>query len=844
MPNLNDLYPTPVGARRVLQGNTAFALGALHAGIHAANGYPGTPSTEAMEAMLEAPDRILAGWSVNEAVAVGVAMGHAIAGRDAIATMKVPGLFQAADVVASAASSSAFTGALVLFVATDHAPSSTQYLVDSRHFLSSLRIPVVEPRDHQDLYRAPRIAADMSRRFRTPVAILCSSVLCHAEGVVAIEETRTVAPSPSAAAQGHVLLPQDALRAFRHGVVRRIPDIAQWAESSPLVDELPGIGEFGIVATGEAALVVRETLALRKLRAPLLSLGIVHPLPLERIRTFVSKFKNVYLFEDGERFVEGALAQAGIALQGKEKDPTLTNWTPDEVGAALDGTLGRPPETPISHPGVRAPKRPPSICPGCPYKAASLAIQSLKRQGKVELVFGDIGCSTLLHFQGALDLNLCMGASESMRQGFVLSEPAMAARCISLIGDSSECHSGMDATRNAVFRRIPGVKVVLDNRAIAMTGAQASPTSRTTESGKAPFDLVASLDAEGARSERVDAYDRQAVEHAIEAALRDAETGSFRTVVLEGACIEVADRTAKKGTTLSVDEDLCLLCGACDVCPGIDTAPGETPVFNGLCTRCGEGAELCVAACPVQAISVARHDAKSASRPTSGPIAPASDSNSETSEPLPPAVRVAVCGVGGQGNLFLGKVLAQVVQSSRDFDRNIVKGEVHGMAQKGGTVCSTFACGDVHSPVFATGSVDILVVMERSEVLRPEFLGLLKPDGAIVLNDQAILPLGCAIEQYPGMDSIRESTRGFRTISLKASEFAPRNANAAMLGALSTLDPFDRIPVDAWEDALTRLSPLESIAQGNLFAFHMGRQKSSPIREPSEQGTSIAREAP
>lgn len=843
MPNLNDLFPTPVGARRVLQGNTAFALGALHAGIHAADGYPGTPSTEAMEALLEAPERILAGWSVNEAVAVGVAMGHAIAGRDAIATMKVPGLFQAADVVASAASSSAFTGALVLFVATDHAPSSTQYLVDSRHFLSSLRVPVIEPRDHQDLYRAPRVAADMSRRFRTPVAILCSSVLCHAEGVVTIEDPRVVVPSASIASEGHVLLPQDALRAFRHGTTRRIPEIAHWAESSPLVDELPGTCDFGIVATGEAALVVRETLALRKLRAPLLSLGIVHPLPIERIRRFAASFETVFLFEDGERFVEGALRQAGIAIRGKEDAPTITNWTPDEVGAALDGKLGLVPEAPVAHPGARAPKRPPSICPGCPYKAASLAIQSLKRKGRVELVFGDIGCSTLLHFQGALDLNMCMGASESMRQGFVLSQPTKAARCISLIGDSSECHSGMDATRNAVFRQIPGVKVVLDNRAIAMTGAQPSPTSRTTESGKVPFDLAAALDAEGARSERVDAYDREKVEHAIDAALCDAENGIFRTVVLEGACIEVADKTAKKGTILSVDEDQCLMCGACDVCPGIDVNPGEVPAFNRLCTRCGEGAELCVAACPVQAISSVRQSTNPIPHPYAAVALRESDSSTDTYEPLPSAVRVAVCGVGGQGNLFLGKVLAQVVQSSPSFDRNIVKGEVHGMAQKGGTVCSTFACGDVHSPVFATGSVDILVVMERSEVLRPEFLGLLKPNGAIVMNDQAILPLGCPIEQYPGMDSIRESTHGFRTISIKASEFAPRNANAAMLGALSMFEPFDRISVDSWEEALRRMSPLESIAQGNLFAFHMGRQKTSEMRDGTDQETASARKA-
>lgn len=849
----NELLEIPTGERAILQGNQAFALGVLHAGYHAADGYPGTPSTEVMETLLGAPDRIKAGWSVNEAVAVGVATGHAIAGSDALATMKVPGLFQAADVVASAASSGAFSGALVLFVATDHAPSSSQYLVDARHFLSSLHLPILEPRDHQDLYRSARVAADLSRRFGTPVAILCSSVLCHAEGIVRIEDSRRVEPAPRSLRTGQVLLPQDALRAHRDAIRDKIPALRSWVEASDLVSETAGTTSFGIVACGEAALIARESLGLLGVEAPVLTVGMTHPLPLERIRAFAERIEgDVYLFEDGERFVETSLRAEGVRLVGKQQHPATTNWTPDQIVQILSSREGLPAPLAASAIPSSSVKRPPSICPGCPYKPVSLAIQSLKNSGRIDLVFGDIGCSTLLHHQDALDINLCMGASDAMRQGYALSRPASAARVISMIGDSSECHSGMDASRNAIFRKIPGVKLVLDNRAIAMTGGQPSPTSPSASGRPATFRLVDALRSEGARAIAVDAYDHDAVRRALDEALRLAADGLFSTVVLEGSCIEVADRKPKRGTSLRIDADQCLQCGLCDVCPGIDSAIGQIPSFNALCTRCGDGTELCMSVCPVRAIGVIDHvpmPGAAAPAGTSAPVLastlqPGSTSAASSTAPeLPPSLRVAICGVGGQGNLFLGKVLAQVVRSTSYFETNIVKGEVHGMSQKGGSVCSTFACGEVHSPLFAAGSADFLIAMERAELLRPEFLGLLKPGGAILLNDHAILPARLSPGEYPELEAIRTATSPFQLWVIRANEMAPRNANAVLLGLLSGIGPFQTVVLETWLETLRKLSPTEGIRQGNLYAFHRGRQQSEkgPTAAPTAWSEHLSR---
>ncbi|MFH1269247.1 MAG: pyruvate ferredoxin oxidoreductase, partial [Planctomycetota bacterium] len=128
MAAFKEIAGAPAGSKFILQGNIAFALGVVHAGFHAADGYPGTPSTEVIDkALAHVQERIQVGWSVNEAVAVSLGLGHAIAGHDALITMKIPGVFQAGDAISTTAFYSGPAGALVIYAATDYVPSSTQH---------------------------------------------------------------------------------------------------------------------------------------------------------------------------------------------------------------------------------------------------------------------------------------------------------------------------------------------------------------------------------------------------------------------------------------------------------------------------------------------------------------------------------------------------------------------------------------------------------------------------------------------------------------------------------------------------------------------------------------------
>ena len=125
----------------------------------------------------------------------------------------------------------------------------------------------------------------------------------------------------------------------------------------------------------------------------------------------------------------------------------------------------------------------------------------MRKKGLIDVVFGDIGCYALLYFLNAVDTALCMGAGEAMRQGFVLSRPEEMSRCLAVVGDSTECHTGMAATRNAVYRNIAGVKVILDNSWTAMTGGQPSPTSPHNLAGEEiRFDLPKTIEAHGAKT--------------------------------------------------------------------------------------------------------------------------------------------------------------------------------------------------------------------------------------------------------------------------------------------------------------------------------------------------------
>jgi indolepyruvate ferredoxin oxidoreductase alpha subunit len=753
-----------------------------------------------------------------------------MAGADAVVTMKIPGLFQAADVVASAAGSTAERGGLVLYVASDFVPSSTQYVTDPRYFLKSCFLPILEPRTHQEMMQFGPLAADLAREHHTPVVVLANGLLCHSEGLITLAPTRTVPKLEHGDFKRFMNLPAIARRSYDTIVSTRLPALLRFAETSSLNRIEYNDRSVGVITHGITEQYLREVWNRLPIKPSILSLATTYPVPEALIRQFAANISGpLIVLGDGLRFVQEEVASLGLPVEGKQALDSTTEWTPDEIARRL----GAQPRTASIPAVVAPPNRPPNICAGCPYRAFGLVVQHLRKKKKIVTSFGDIGCNTLLYFLDAIDTCACMGASDSQRQGAVLARPELAGCTLSVIGDSTECHSGLDSTRNALFRRVPGVKVVLDNQTTAMTGGQPAPSSPCNLAGQPnPFRLADALRAEGATVHEIDAFDMKAIDKSLRKALQDAKEGAFTVLVLQGACVQELP-ASKRVPRYALVTDKCKQCDLCLVCPGMEKDDEGFPRFTHLCSGCGGNTGVCVQRCHLDAI-VDREDGQVAKvRPELPPL-PDLSLPLQAPTDLPSSIRVAVRGVGGQGNLFLGKVLAEVALLAGY--RTVIKGETHGMAQLGGAVLSTFACGDVHTAVLPTGSVDVLVALEQSEVLRPGFLDLLAPGGTVLLNRLRIVPAGIEPEQYPAEERIHGHLGHRKVVVFDALSEATalgdeqgRTSNVVALGVLSMVAPLSRLPLALWHRALVRVSPKEMLQRANLAAFDRGRQAAERI---------------
>ena len=817
----------------VVQGNIAFASGCVRAGIDAVEGYPGTPSTEVIDkGLAKVQDKIHVGWAVNEAVAASMGVGVSLAGKDAVVTMKIPGVFQAGDVFTSASSYSVERGGLVFYIASDFTPNSTQHLVDPRYLYKSCFLPVFEPRNHQEMHDAAKIAVEISREFKTAAVVHASGLLCHSEGLIRLmpQEKRPEAPVGDFKAMNS--LPGNARKSFDRIMDERMPKLQAYVDNSPLNKEYEGAGKKGVITYGSGALYMEEYRAVVDSTVDVLSLAFTNPLPMEKIKAFVRRIRaqggEVYVLEDGYRFVEESCLMAGLSVIGKSVYTKTTEWNFAGIVEFLGGKCEK------MQADVMPMPRPPMICAGCPYRLVGILLSRLRKQDKIDAIFGDIGCNTLLYFMNASDTCLAMGASESMRAGYVAVKPEKQGRVVSLLGDGTECHTGLDATRNSLFHHIGGLKIILDNEWIAMTGGQASPTSPVNLGGQAsPFNLVQALEAEGAECLVADAYNYKELQVKLKEALEKASHGDKLIVlIIKGTCIRKVPAGEKKARP-ELDPAKCISCGSCLICPGIHFDDKKKPVWNNLCTSCASGSAVCMQMCPKGAIQQADKEIamKCAGQKECLLIAPQEIICEEVKrENLPKRLSLAIRGVGGQGNLFFGKVLARLAFLAGYGNENIVKGETHGMAQMGGPVISTFACGYAYSPELAPFSADCLIVMEKSEVLRPGFLSMLKKGGTVILAETKVLPQGQSMKSYPADTAIDNALKDFQVLhadvlakALSLGDKQGKCANVVMLGMLSKTAPFSSIPESIWLKALKGLSPKPEIWEINYKAFMLGR---------------------
>ncbi len=567
--------------KQLMLGNAAAARGLYEAGCSVVSSYPGTPSTEITEEAAKY-DEIYCEWAPNEKVAMEVAFGAAVAGRRSFCGMKHVGLNVAADPLFTI-SYTGINAGMIIAVADDAGMHSSQNEQDSRHYAIAAKLPMLEPSDSAEALEFTKLAYEISEQFDTPVFLKMCTRVAHSQSIV--ETSERVLPELKPYEKNiakYVMMPGNAKR--RHPIVeQRTKDLIAYAETSPLNRVEMGDTSIGIITSSTSYQYAKEVFGDK---ACILKLGMIHPLPVQKILDFAAKVDRLVIIEELDSIIEDHCKKLGLEVTGKDVLPCIDEFSqnliaeklgmPVHKGKALDENI---------------PVRPPVMCAGCPHRGLFYTLSKLKCT-----VMGDIGCYTLgaVAPLSAMDVTACMGASISSLHGFNKARGAESEnKTVAVIGDSTFMHSGMTSLANVAYNQSNSTVIILDNSITGMTGHQQNPTTGYNIKGDpaGKIDLEALCRAMGfGRVRVVDPYDLKAVETAVREELAADEPS---VIISRRPCALL--KYVKHNKPLKCDADKCKSCKACMKlgCPAISMKNGKACIDQTLCVGCDVCTQLC-----------------------------------------------------------------------------------------------------------------------------------------------------------------------------------------------------------------------------------------------------------
>ncbi|NLW01987.1 MAG: indolepyruvate ferredoxin oxidoreductase subunit alpha [Clostridiaceae bacterium] len=585
-------------------GNEAIALGAIKAGVRVVCGYPGTPSTEILETVAKNNDgSIYTEWSVNEKTAMEVAAGAAYSGARAMVTMKQVGLNVASDPLMSLVYIGV-KGGLVIVVADDPGPLSSQTEQDTRHFAKFANLPVLDPSTPEEAYEMVQAAFELSEQVGLPVILRPTTRICHACSSIDVSDTREEhVPAGFEKDSRWVIFPQLSYK--RHIETEKLQIALSLIFSKSPFNRISGKGPLGIAGSGIAWSYAQDVISDLDMDIRTFKVGTPYPFPAKLAESFLDGLDAVLVLEELDPVVEEALLEiAGskglkISILGKKtgNTPYAGEFSYELVHKAISDFAGLP-NPDIADPAIPTlPSRIPVLCAGCPHRASFYAVKKAMK-GQKAVFTGDIGCYTLGNAKplSMVDTCLCMGASISVAQGIKRIEPD--TRLFAFIGDSTFFHTGIPGVINAVYNQTDIVIVVLDNGTTAMTGHQPHPGTANTMMGNISekIDIEALLKSVGVKWVRkVNPFDQKT---AILAAKEASVVKGVSAIIFEAPCIALV----KKPEPLNVDSEKCRACGLCirEIgCPAMVLEEnGRVRIEPSACYACG----LCGSVCPFEAI--------------------------------------------------------------------------------------------------------------------------------------------------------------------------------------------------------------------------------------------------
>ena len=608
-----------------LMGNAAIARGAIAAGVNLVAGYPGTPSTEALEtvAKYRTQDTYVE-WSVNEKSAMEVAAGAAYSGARALVTMKQVGLNVASDPLMSL-EYVGVKGGMVVLVADDPGPISSQTEQDTRHYSYFSKLPCFDPSSVQEAYEMIQEAFEFSEKYGTPVFFRPTTRICHAYASIEVKDedeylhheadgfkkdTSRWVIFPRLSYANHKKI--EARNVELSGVFSEYSRNAVIAEKGIYAKEDQPVKK-GIAAGGISLALTLDNLSEAADAPRILKVATPHPFPEQLAVRFLEGLDEVLVIEELDPVIEKELVyiagkyHLNVTVKGKLTGDTETAGenSPNLVAGYLDRFLGRTPAGKADLPAPpQIPVRPPVLCAGCPHRASFYAVKTAMK-GKKTIFCGDIGCYTLGNAMplDMVDTCLCMGAGINIAQGVFRTEPDTSA--FAFVGDSTFFASAITGIVNAVYNQAEMTVIILDNSTTAMTGHQPHPGTGRTMMGEVVSKVSIEAILKGIGLEFVETVNPLELDKAVDAVKRASEQKGVKAVIFKSPCIAIV----KPDKALTIDQDKCIGCKRCIKeigCPGIVINDGKVCIDPGLCTGCG----LCAQLCPVKAIGAMGGDGK------------------------------------------------------------------------------------------------------------------------------------------------------------------------------------------------------------------------------------------
>ena len=606
--------------KEFLMGNEAIALGALAAGVNLVAGYPGTPSTEVLETIAKRnPGNVYVEWSINEKAGMEVAAGAAYAGARALVTMKQVGLNVASDPLMSL-EYIGVKGGMVVLVADDPGPISSQTEQDTRTFAMFSKVPVFDPSSVGEAYEMIQEAFDFSEKYGTPVFFRATTRVDHGyEALEVMDPEEYYVNKPEGFVKDPsrwVIFPRLSVK--NHALIeKRNADLknvfSEYHRNKILQEKDSAKCRKGIATQGVNFMYTLDSLHDENTRV--MRVATPFPFPEKLALEFLAGLDEVLCIEELDPVIERALTYVcgkyslDVRIRGKltgDIPPSgensmeivkgaltefLGNGETDETGEAAEqaADLPKPPALPV---------RPPVLCAGCPHRASFYAVKAAMR-GKKTIYCGDIGCYTLGNAAplDMCDTCLCMGAGIGIAQGVGHIEPD--TKCFAFVGDSTFFASGITGTVNAFYNQADMTLVVLDNSTTAMTGHQPHPGTGRTVMGQVVEKVSIERVLRAIGLTVVETVDPLDYALSVETVKRVADEPGVKAIIFRSPCIAI---TKPKGRS-HVDPGKCIGCGKCIRelgCPAIilDSDGKKAKIDASVCTGC----TLCEQLCPVKAI--------------------------------------------------------------------------------------------------------------------------------------------------------------------------------------------------------------------------------------------------